>query len=123
MERRFWMVALLLALSGSVDCRTGPILPFGGTVHGQPESDVATRIKRAGSQLGWVMVDQGPGELKGTLALRRHVVVVDIRYDTDSYEILYVSSENMMQKGSTIHRQYNNWVKNLKQAIDEELLL
>lgn len=54
-RRRVWLVVLLVALVASVDCRTAPILPFGGTVHGQPESEVATRIKRAGSALGWVI--------------------------------------------------------------------
>jgi hypothetical protein len=78
-------------------------------------------IKRAGTSLGWDIQKVGPGKMKGTLDVRRHVAVVDITYDMKSFSIEYVSSQNLLHDGDMIHRNYNRWIKNLEKAIRTEV--
>lgn len=79
--------------------------------------DVRKMIVRAGASLGWVMEREGEEELIGTLRLRSHVAKVAVDYDTDSFDIRYLSSENLDYKDGKIHRNYNSWVGNLRDAI------
>ena len=83
--------------------------------------DVRQAIVRAGTGLGWQMKAEGPGRMTGRLALRTHVAVVDITYDSKSYSIRYKDSANLDYNGSTIHRNYNSWVQNLDRAIQAQL--
>lgn len=57
----------------------------------------------------------------GTLNLRSHMAQVDIRYTTTSYSITYRDSKDLNYDGSNIHRNYNNWIRNLDQAIKQQL--
>jgi hypothetical protein len=104
-------------------CRTAPIsnpavtLPTAQT----SEDDVANAIKLAGARYGWEMVDEGPGVMKGTLRLRKHVAVVRIEYDADSYAIQYEDSEKLLYGNDRIHRNYNRWVRNLSEEIKANL--
>ena len=85
--------------------------------------DVRGAITRAGTGLGWIMLEQAPGDIKGTLRLRSHVAVIEITYDTTAYNIQYVESTNLnydAEKG-TIHKNYNGWIQNLDTAIQREL--
>lgn len=85
--------------------------------------DVEKAIIRAGVGLGWVMSKEAPGEIKATLSLRSHVAIVSIKYSTKEYNIKHLSSTNLEYNptNGTIHNQYNNWVKNLNQAIQVQL--
>lgn len=81
--------------------------------------DVGHAIAIAGSRLGWQMKRIEPGEIKGTLNVREHRAVIDISYDTDSYSIDYVDSENLLYTApDKIHRNYNRWIANLQQEIN-----
>jgi glyceraldehyde-3-phosphate dehydrogenase/erythrose-4-phosphate dehydrogenase len=71
------------------------------------ETDVRNAIVRAGSGLGWIMKDAGPGKLNGTLILRTHTAEVEIPYSTSSYSITYKSSINLQESNGKIHRNYN----------------
>ena len=85
--------------------------------------EVQAAITRAGTSLGWIMLEQGPGQIEGTLRLRSHVAIIDITYDTETYNIQYVESTNLnynAEKG-TIHKNYNGWIQNLDNAIQREL--
>lgn len=103
-------------------CRAAPVYNVADTPLTSSSSktqigDVTEVIKKAGAGLGWQMKEVSPGYMIGTLALRSHIAVVDIRYDTDSFSIGYRDSTNLNYDGSSIHGNYNGWVKNLQSAI------
>ncbi|SDC93928.1 hypothetical protein [Belnapia rosea] len=116
MLRRLVFAGAVLALVGCA--RTVPIEQGGGEFVGQGSlAQRAAEIRRAGAGLGWIMQDQGPGLMRGTLNLRTHQAVVDIPYDTRRFSIRYASSSNLEYNGGTIHRNYNSWIRNLQNAI------
>ena len=89
----------------------------------------AEQIKRAGASLGWVMEEQQPGLMRGTLNLRTHQAVVDIPYDARRFSIRYVSSTDLNYSGNVasqkyngpmIHPNYNGWIENLEHKISAE---
>ena len=84
-------------------------------------SDVEQTIRQAGSSLGWQMVPKGPGSIEGTLLLRDHRAVVDIKYDTKTYSIKYKDSSNLQYDGTSIHSNYNGWVQRLDNTIRARL--
>ena len=85
--------------------------------------DVRVAITHAGASLGWIMIEQEPGRINGTLKLRSHTAIVDVTYDTSTYSIQYVDSTNLDYSASegTIHENYNGWIQNLDNAIQREL--
>ena len=116
--RRGLVVSILGATAFAACTRTAPIQEGGGEFIGRGTlSQRADQIRRAGAGLGWRMEPQGPGLVRGTLNLRTHQAVVDIPYDTQRFSIRYVSSSNLDYDGRVIHRNYNSWVQNLRNAI------
>ncbi len=94
-----------------------PITPAGGT-----SLDAVERsIIEVGVDLGWVIEPTGPGEATGTLNLRTHMAVVRIRYDARRVRIDYVDSRNLDHHGDRIHRNYNNWIRNLEVKIQRSI--
>lgn len=83
--------------------------------------DVENSIRRAAARLGWTIKRLAPGKLEGRLALRSHVALVDITHNTKEFSITYKDSQNLKYTGTTIHRNYNNWVRNLAKAIHAEI--
>jgi hypothetical protein len=122
-----WALPCLLLMVGVSACRTVAILNVNGDTYSPSPSasaaDVTQAIKRAGEARGWNIEMVGPGEMKGTLNVRKHVAVVAITYDMKSFSINYVSSQNLMQSGNNIHRNYNRWVNNLAADIRREVSL
>ena len=59
--------------------------------------------------------------MTGTLALRTHVAVVDIQFDSKTYSIKYKDSTNLDYTGNSIHKNYNGWIENLDNAIRVQL--
>lgn len=112
---------------------TAAALVFAGCSHNQPiynvektpitsskpmtMTEVQQAILRAGAQAGWQMQPEGPGKIGGRLALRQHLAVVDIEYDTKAYSIKYRDSSNLNAADGTIHKNYNSWIQNLEKAI------
>ena len=86
------------------------------------EIEVRNAIVRAGTGLGWIMKDAGPGKLHGTLMLRTHTAEVEIPYSTGSYSITYKSSTNLQEANGKIHRNYNGWIQNLNRGINAQLV-
>ena len=116
-------LALLTACATPTPVRNVSDAPVRTDKASVTQENVRNAIKRAGAGLGWVMLDDGPGQMTGTLHLRTHTAVVDITYNTSTYSIQYKSSTNLdynAEKG-TIHRAYNGWIKNLDTAIQREL--
>jgi len=119
---KFLVPAIALLMVG---CRTAPIFE----VQNNPivasravsMSEVEQTIRQAGASLGWQMLPRGSGSIEGTLTLREHRAVVDIKYDTKSYSIKYKDSSNLNYDGSTIHANYNGWVQRLDNTIRARL--
>lgn len=85
--------------------------------------EVRDAIIKAGKDSGWRMTPAGTGHLEGSYILRKHTAVVDIAYTSTSYDIHYKKSVNLKYDGTSIHRAYNSWVRNLKSAIDKRLAM
>lgn len=107
-------------------CRGAPVYsveqaplnaPKGATL-----SQISKAMKVAGAQLGWQLRDVSPGQMVGTLAVRKHVAKVDIVHDKKTYSIRYKDSINLKYDGATIHNNYNGWVQNLQKAIQAQVL-
>lgn len=116
---------LIVLLAFGMGCRTKPVynvaaspLPIGSSLD---MNAIAEAIQRAGASLGWSITPEAPGKMTGTLQVRQHVAVVDITYDTKSFDIQYKDSTNLMYSGGQIHRNYNRWVKRLEDEIREQL--
>lgn len=119
-----FLISLLVVFSGG--CRTNPVYNVEGAavVTGKTQAsmdEVKNVIIRSGASLGWVMKPAGTGSIIGTLNLRKHVAVVDIKYNTKTYSILYKDSQNLDYDGKTIHGNYNSWIQNLNRAIQANL--
>lgn len=84
--------------------------------------EVGKAILRAGGTLGWQMKQVEQGYILGTLKLRSHVAIVDIRHTTKNYSITYKDSTNLDYDGTSIHRNYNGWIANLDRAIKAQLV-
>lgn len=119
---RFLIPAMALL---AVGCRTSPVYDVNQAqiVASRPVSmtEVEQTIRQAGASLGWQMVPKGPGNIEGTLILRDHRAVVDIRYDTTTYSIKYKDSSNLNYDGTNIHSNYNGWVQRLDNTIRARL--
>ena len=89
-------------------------------------SQVKKAILTAAETKGWIVNDKGPGKMDATLTVReKHTVIVLISYTTSSFSINYVDSTDMKygikQGVPSIHPFYNEWVKELEEAIDIEV--
>ncbi|WP_202526355.1 hypothetical protein [Sneathiella litorea] len=68
------------------------------------------------------MTDTSPGKIEGVLRIRNHQADVRIDYSLISYSITYASSVNLLANGYGIHRNYNQWIRDLEAAINVKLL-
>ncbi len=119
-------ITLLVATLLVAGCRSAPVYNvadarFTSTAQGVTQEDVAGAIISAGRSLGWIMKEQGPGQILGTLHLRSHTAIVDINYDLTQYSITYNNSTDLDYDGTNIHSNYNGWIQNLSNAIDVQV--
>jgi hypothetical protein len=116
--------ATLLFLGG---CRTAPIYNIKDADLGNEDlsiQEVGKAIRLAGRTRGWEMKDVGEGKIRGTLRVRgKHTANVMITYNTKTFSIEYVDSENLLYdpKNNGIHKRYNRWVALLDRSIRKEL--
>jgi hypothetical protein len=77
-----------------------------------------------GLGLGWGMKESSPGVIVGTLFLRTHTAVVQIKFDTNTYNIDYSDSVDLKYNAEkqVINRNYNGWIQNLNNSIRAQLL-
>jgi hypothetical protein len=118
------LAILLLTVAGCAQpIRNVSNAPIAASTSARSLESVGNAIKQAGAGLGWIMKQQEPGKIIGTLNLRAHQAVVDITYDTSTYSINYADSSNLKydQKSGTIHKNYNGWIENLNRAIKTNL--
>jgi hypothetical protein len=123
----FVLALCLLMVALMAGCRTAPVMDMGPTAIGvnATQEQVKKAILRAAAGLGWSIKEEGPGLLLGTLVLRTHVAVVEIPYSTKSFSIQYKESQNLNydETNKTIHSNYMGWIKNLHEAINQQLAL
>lgn len=124
------VITLILATVLFAGCRTAPLYNVKDAPVAVPKppatmEQLSSVIRSAGNSLGWQMKEKAPGHTVGTLYLRSHVAVVDIRYDTKSYSITYRDSTSLRYSegddGPSIHSNYNGWIQNLDKAIKVRL--
>jgi hypothetical protein len=85
--------------------------------------EVQAAIIEGSSARGWSPVVEVNGVITATITVRgKHFAKVEIPFDSASYSILYVDSDNLDYNESrrTIHRNYNNWVFNLSETINQK---
>lgn len=116
-------ILLLLA-----SCTTNPVLnvnsePLPTTETRYDLDDVKRAIIQAAVSLGWKTKVVSSEQIVATLDIRRHMAQVEISYDTQTYSINYRDSANLKYSSEegTIHRNYNNWIINLKNHINANL--
>ena len=88
--------------------------------------DLQKIVQTAVINRGWIPKITNKKTVNCTLDVRgKHKVVVDILLDPKKITIRYVSSENMKYDPvkKTIHRNYNNWVKNIQTDITKQIAL
>lgn len=88
--------------------------------------DYERAILRAGAKRGWAFKEVGPGQLEGTVNVRgKHQATVDVFYTDEDFSIIYKNSQNLNYKSDTrqIHKNYNTWVRNLENDIQQEVLV
>ena len=93
---------------------------------------IEARIIMAGKRTNWQISPINSGRLEGRISWRRHSAAVAINFDRQAYSIQYRGSYNLNEgimhafwsryKGQrTIHRRYNQRVRALEMAIENEL--
>ena len=116
-------LATLLMVAFLAACANQPI--YNVTSHPLPSSartlsldEIKTVIVSAGQSRGWRFEETGPGRLRARQEQPKYDAVVDISFDTASYNIVYVSTRGMQEQGGLIHPHYNFWIRNLVADID-----
>jgi hypothetical protein len=88
------------------------------------QDKVYKAIKNAGHQRGWRVSKIKPGLAKAYINVRgKHEATVEIPYSAKEFSINYLSSSHLKYNAEdkTIHKNYNSWVKNLYNSIQNEL--
>jgi hypothetical protein len=130
MNRKIILIILSLVVALGIGCRSSLVHNVENSAvslnEGQKLSmeEIGKAITVAGAGLGWRMKAQGPGHMVGTLSVRSHIAVVDVKYNTETYSITYKDSSNLNHtEDGYIHSNYNGWVQNLEKAINSQLAI
>ncbi|HBM87998.1 MAG TPA: hypothetical protein DD437_05610 [Rhodobiaceae bacterium] len=131
MGRIFFTAFLLFAMSTTSGYaafgRTQPIYnvqdkaAFTGSGQPTDAQQVHDAIVAGATSKGWQVRKVGDGHLVAQIFVRSHMAEIDITYDDDSYSIVYKNSTNLLYDGSTIHRNYNKWIKFMIHRIDDAM--
>ena len=133
MKLNFKWIIVVLMLIGLANCRMSQLQNIeNAPVAYQPGEkrtleQIEKAIVRGGSSRGWTMAPAGLGHVIGTLHLRSHVAIVDITFDTKTYNIKYKDSTNLKYRKESdgkeyIHSNYIGWIQNLRTSINREVL-
>ncbi|MCZ6658321.1 MAG: hypothetical protein O7C67_13585 [Gammaproteobacteria bacterium] len=130
----YLLVPLALFLAGSPTAHAR-IQPVFNTDIDVPCKMGLQKVKKAirsglkvqgGSFFGqWLAAEKKPGLIAATLYVRRHVLVLDIIYNTKAVKFRYKNSENLKhrKRGDVdfIHPNANKWIRNIVIGIDRDL--
>jgi hypothetical protein len=116
----------LLVLAVGACQRVQPIY----TVQGHPipaasanltPDQITQLITTTAQSKGWLIDPISSTEVRATQKWRTHSASVIISNDGRTYSIRYDASTNLLQHGDAIHRQYNERVHALEDAIEKRL--
>ena len=90
--------------------------------NGLTGDQVRQSILSACGLMGYKADEASPGTVLVTISTGdEQTAKVKISYDNSGYSLLYVSSQNIEQQNGQISEEYNNWVKSLNNAIQNQL--
>ncbi|WP_369817571.1 hypothetical protein [Pantoea sp. RIT-PI-b] len=116
------MLLVTAALLSGCASRTAPIKNVSQTVaQSYSDEQMKQAIIQAGTTNKWTMTPVGPGAIDGYLAARGYSADIRVNYTANSYQILYVSSQNLKAGSGQIHRNYNVWIDRLDRSIQTRL--
>lgn len=123
MNKKIGLVIILSAFLMLSGCKSAPIYNIEQAPISENHSseELSKAIKRAGASLGWRMKDEAPGEIIGTLILRKHMAKVKIKFNSENYSINYLDSRQLDFNGTNIHSNYNGWIQNLDRNIKAQI--
>jgi len=127
MKKLISLSALLVALVFISGCRSTAVYNISDASIDVPaktsDDKIFKAIKNAGVQLGWIVKKSKPGVATAQLNVRKHMALVEIKYNKTSYSINYKNSMNLKYDATkgTIHKNYNGWIQNLNNAIQVQL--
>jgi hypothetical protein len=88
---------------------------------------VSKAIRAALAGRAWAVASDEPGHIVSTINVREHMAKIDIVYDLQTIKIKYLESGELMyaeKKGQRmIHRNYLNWILNLVNDMNRNLVL
>lgn len=90
---------------------------------GASAEDVKKAVRKAMFLKDWLIRDIGPGHLQGQFIKgEKYTIVVDVKHDAKSVGIGYKESTGLNYgSNGTIHKTYNERVKDLEKAMRAEL--
>ena len=81
-------------------------------------TEIDQAIIRAGKERDWNITSNGDGTLKARLSVRTHILEVQIRVKSTSYDVVYTDSSNLGYAPNPedpgrplIHPAYNKWCR------------
>jgi len=80
-------------------------------------AQVEKAIISAATQRNWRVQKVKEGLIVATYYARQHMAQVEIKYSSSTYSINYKNSSELNYDGTTIHKNYNSWIKNLDNSI------
>ncbi len=83
--------------------------------------EIAEAIWSAARRQGWKTEIVGEWKIKAVKHIRSHSLTVLINYSKSSFDISYVDSNNLKFDGSNIHKNYNIWIHQLEESIQNEI--
>ncbi len=127
---RWWSGLLLLPLLALLmGARQVPLVdpePF-PVPAGLSEAKVVKAIKAGLVGRQWEITEEQPGKIISTLHLREHMAKISVEYNASKIAIRYLDSGELMyeqKKGvAVIHRNYLNWIQNLVNDIQRNMVL
>ncbi len=125
-----FLLVILLSLIGS-DARASRVEPIYNVVNHPiptlaqklPLTEISKSIMIAGVLRHWRIDPDGPGRMRGVYSHGKHEATIAITFSRQAFSITLVSSVDLLQNGNEIHRNYNRWIRNLEQDIDNQLTI
>ena len=131
MKSIFLTLALAVLVSPAISDAASPVnnlkevaIPVRSDGTQFPVEEIQAVILESCLSRNWTPRLEGDGSITAMIDVRgKHSATVRIPFSSESYSILYVSSENLdyNPKRESIHRNYNGWVVKLSQTISYRL--
>lgn len=117
------VLAVFLLLGASCNRQMAKFEPTPIGNRTNPTLDQVTKaITDAGESAQWKINVLSPGTIEAMKVWSggKHIIVVDVIYDTAKFDIRYKSSKNLRREGEWVHNAYNLFTRELHAAIKLE---